>query len=87
MIPVAAQKQSADSVFQMVSRISRQNQVAFTSVTTGFSVGGIDLGSNNVRTVPEAKAALLVGNGTNASEVGEAWFVASQQPGPAPEPD
>ncbi|ALW86127.1 hypothetical protein AUC43_14110 [Hymenobacter sedentarius] len=81
VIPVAAQKQPADSVFQVVSRISRQNQVAFTSVTTGFSVGGIDLGSNNVRTVPEAQAALLVGNGTNASEVGEAWFVASQQLG------
>ena len=81
VIPVAAQKLPADSVFQIVSRVSRQNQVAFTSVSTGFSVGGIDLGSNNVRTVPETKAALLVGTGTNASEVGEAWFVASQQLG------
>ncbi|WP_310396386.1 M14 family zinc carboxypeptidase [Hymenobacter sp.] len=81
VIPVAAQKLAADSVFQIVSRVSRQNQVVFTSVSTGFSVGGIDLGSNNVRTVPEAKAAILVGTGTNASEVGEAWFVASQQLG------
>ncbi|MBD2767255.1 hypothetical protein IC235_05060 [Hymenobacter sp. BT664] len=81
VIPVAAQKLPPDSVFQVVSRVSRQAQVAFTSVTTGFSVGGIDLGSNNVRTVPEAKAAILVGTGTNSSEVGEAWFLASQQLG------
>ncbi|UOQ71210.1 zinc carboxypeptidase [Hymenobacter cellulosilyticus] len=81
VIPVAAQKLPADSVFQIVSRISRQNQVTFTSVGTGFSAKGIDLGSNNVRTAPETKAAILVGQGTNSSEVGEAWFVASQQLG------
>ncbi|WP_052695828.1 hypothetical protein [Hymenobacter sp. AT01-02] len=68
-------------MFQVVSRVSRQHHVTFTGVGTGFSLGGIDLGSNNVRTVPETKAALLVGTGTNASEVGEAWFVASQQLG------
>ncbi|RSK47518.1 M14 family zinc carboxypeptidase [Hymenobacter rigui] len=81
VIPVAAQALPADSVFQIVSRVSRQNQVTFTGVTTGFSLGGIDLGSNNVRTVPETKAALLVGTGVNAAEAGEAWFVASQQLG------
>ncbi|WP_046246351.1 M14 family zinc carboxypeptidase [Hymenobacter terrenus] len=81
VIPVAAQKLPADSLFRIVSRVSQQAQVAFTAVNTGFSVDGIDLGSNNVRTVPEAKAAILVGNGTNSAEVGEAWFVASQQLG------
>jgi hypothetical protein len=81
VIPVAAQKLPADSLFRVVSRVSRQAGVTFTGVATGFSTGGIDLGSNNVRTVPEAKAALLVGTGTNASEVGEAWFVANQQLG------
>ncbi|MCA8831496.1 M14 family zinc carboxypeptidase [Hymenobacter pini] len=81
VIPVSAQKLPADSVFQIVSRVSRQNQVTFTGVGTGFSLGGIDLGSNNVRTVPEVKAALLVGTGINAAEAGEAWFVASQQLG------
>jgi hypothetical protein len=81
VVPVAAQKVSADSVFTIVSRVSRRAQVTFTGVGTGFSLGGIDLGSNNVRTVPEAKAALLVGNGTNSSEVGEAWFLASQHLG------
>ncbi|UOG77112.1 zinc carboxypeptidase [Hymenobacter tibetensis] len=81
VVPVATQKLPADSVFQIISRVSRQAQVTFTGVSTGFSVGGIDLGSNNVRTVPEAKAALLVGAGTNVAEVGEAWFVASQHLG------
>ncbi|MBX0292988.1 zinc carboxypeptidase [Hymenobacter sp. HSC-4F20] len=81
VIPVAAQKLPADSLFQVVSRVGRQQQVSFTGVGTGFNLSGIDLGSNNVRTVPETKAALLVGTGLNASEVGEAWFVASQQLG------
>jgi hypothetical protein len=81
VVPVAAQKLPADSVFRVVSRVAQQARVTFTGVRTGFSVGGIDLGSNNVRTVPEAKAALLVGTGTNASEVGEVWYHASQQLG------
>lgn len=81
VVPVAGQKLPADSVFQVLNRVSKLAQVTFTSVTTGFSLGGIDLGSNNVRTVPETQAALLVGAGTTASEVGEAWFVASQHLG------
>ena len=81
VVPVAAQRLPADSVFRIVSRVAQRAQVSFTGVSTGFSVGGIDLGSNNVRTVPEARAALLVGAGTTASEVGEVWYHASQQLG------
>lgn len=56
-MPVAAQKLPADLVFRIVSRVAQRAQVTFAGVSTGFSVGSIDLGSNNVRTMPEGAAA------------------------------
>ena len=42
---------------------------------SGYSVRGIDLGSNNFRINKPVKVALLVGDGINAYEAGEVWHL------------
>ncbi|MFD2572861.1 M14 family zinc carboxypeptidase [Spirosoma soli] len=78
VIPVANQTLSADSLYKLVSSVSRQAGVTFTGVSTGFSASGIDLGSNNIRSLKKPEAAILVGQGINPSEVGEVWFLLSE---------
>ncbi|QHV94400.1 M14 family zinc carboxypeptidase [Spirosoma endbachense] len=78
VIPVAVQSISADSLYKLVNAISKQAGVTFTGVSTGFNAGGIDLGSNNIRTLKKPEAALLVGQGVNPSEAGEVWFLLSE---------
>ena len=45
------------------------------STNTGFSVKGIDLGSNNFRKIHKVKAAMFIGNGVSSYEAGEVWHL------------
>jgi len=45
------------------------------SANTGFSLKGIDLGSNNFRALKKPKVAMLIGDGVSSSEAGEVWHL------------
>ncbi len=75
VIPVGLQSISADSLYRLVDQIGKVTNIAITSVSTGFSVAGIDLGSANIRTVKKPEVALIIGEGVQANEAGETWFV------------
>ena len=78
-IPVASQTISADSLYRVIQEVAEKKQIAFESVTTGMSVQGIDLGSNNIRTLRKPKALLVTGQGVTSYEAGEVWFLLDQQ--------
>ncbi|MEZ4781735.1 MAG: M14 family metallopeptidase [Flavobacteriaceae bacterium] len=76
MIPVSKQqKLSSDEVYKIVSEANKKFNVPIYSTNTGFSVKGIDLGSNNFRTVQKPKVAMLVGDGVSSYEAGEVWHL------------
>jgi len=75
MIPVSKQKKSSDEVYKIVKDAQKKYNVPMYAVNTGFSTKGIDLGSNNFRTLKKPKAALLVGNGVSSYEAGEVWHL------------
>lgn len=75
VIPVVDQNLSADELFAVVKEASTTAGVEVLSVATGFSSEGIDLGSNNVRTVPQPKVAMLIGDGVAATDAGAIWYL------------
>jgi hypothetical protein len=76
MIPVSKQqKLSADKVYEIVSEAQKKFSVPIYSANTGFSIKGIDLGSNNFRTVKKPKIAMLIGDGVSSTEAGEVWHL------------
>ncbi len=75
VIPVQYQKISADSLYRLVNAAAQAVQISVTSAETGFSVSGIDLGSNNIRTVEKPEVAMVIGNGVNAYNAGAIWFL------------
>ena len=75
VVPVQQQTLSPDSLFRLVSRVSKQSGVAVQGVETGFSTQGVDLGSGSVRTLHRPEAALLVGTGISPYEAGEVWHL------------
>lgn len=90
IIPVQQQNLSPDSLFRLVSAVSKEAGVAIQGVETGYSVGGIDLGSNQVRTVKKPEALMLVGpgpssapfsSGVSAYEAGEVWHLLDRRVG------
>jgi hypothetical protein len=75
VIAVADQHLSADELYNTIKQTSVTAGVEVISVATGFSAEGIDLGSNNIRTVPQPKVAMLVGDGVAATDAGAIWFL------------
>ena len=80
-IPVNLQRISSDSLFYTVSRTSAETGVEIFPVATGLNLGGIDLGSNYMRTVQLPKVMMLVGTGVAATEAGEIWHLLDQRMG------
>jgi len=78
-IPVSVQKISADSLYNIIQQVVEENGVAMTSVTTGLSLQGVDLGSGNVKTLTKPQAMILTGQGVNSTEVGEVWFLLDEK--------
>jgi hypothetical protein len=75
VIPVAGQSISADSLFRLVKEVSQTSGINFTSVSTGFSAEGIDLGSSNIKAVRKPEVALAFGQGVTPSEAGQIWML------------
>jgi len=81
MVPVQQQYLRPDSLYRLVQRVSRQTGVEVRPLTTGFSTGGVDVGSGANRTLTTTRAAMLVGQGVSAYEAGEIWHLLDQRIG------
>jgi len=75
IIPVSKQKISNDSLFSLLQKVQNTYQLSIHGVKTGYSLKGIDLGSNSVRYVRKPKIAMLIGTGTRSYEAGEVWHL------------
>ena len=79
VLPVNLQRIAADSLFQLVAAAAKSTGIAIYSLNTGFSSGGVDLGSNNIRSIQKTEAAMIIGTGVAAAEAGEIWHLLDQR--------
>jgi len=75
VIPVKYQKISSDDLYKIVQEASLLTHIDVVGVTSGFSISGIDLGSNNIRSVNKPVVATFTGEGIDWTNVGENWFL------------
>jgi hypothetical protein len=78
-IPVNRQIISPDSLFRLVTKVSRASSVTIHSLFTSFSSEGIDLGSSLIQTIAPVKAAMIIGTGVAATEAGEIWHLLDER--------
>jgi hypothetical protein len=81
VVPVADQSIAADDLNKLVNEASQLSGVDAYPVSTGFSLEGVDLGSNNIRTVAPPKVAMLVGDGVAPNEAGFVWHLTDSKIG------
>ena len=80
MIPVVqGQTQSADAVFQIIQEATKRYQVPVDAVGTSLTPDGIDLGSRYFSLIEQPKILLLIGEGVNSNDIGEAWHLLDQR--------
>ncbi|GAB5552258.1 MAG: M14 family metallopeptidase [Saprospiraceae bacterium] len=75
MIPVADQSLSPSELNKIVNEAANAANVEVSTVTSGFSMSGPDLGSRSFQTVELPKIAMVIGEGTSSYEAGEIWHL------------
>ncbi len=77
-IPSQNQKINNEDLFNFLEKTSKENYINITGVKTGLNEG-IDLGSNNFKSITKPKVAMLVGNGIFGNDAGEIWHLFDQR--------
>jgi hypothetical protein len=80
-IPVNLQRIGADSLFTLVQQASTGTGITIHAVNTGYNAGGVDLGSNYIRTVKKPEVVMLIGPGVSPPEAGEIWHLLDERLG------
>ena len=75
LIPVSKQKISSEKLFDIINEIQNKYEVPIYNSESGYSIKGIDLGSNNFKINKPVKVAMLIGDGVNSYEAGEVWHL------------
>ncbi|MDG1398697.1 MAG: M14 family zinc carboxypeptidase [Polaribacter sp.] len=75
LIPVSKQKFKSDAIFKIIATAQKKFNIPVFATNSGFSLNGIDLGSNNFRVLEKSRPALLIGEGVNSYEAGEVWHL------------
>ena len=75
LIPVSKQNISSIELFTIIEQIQKKFNVPLVNAESGYSMKGIDLGSNNFRINKAVKIAMLIGEGVNSYEAGEVWHL------------
>ena len=77
-IPSQNQQLKGADLFAFLEKIAKENHLDIKGVTTGLN-DGIDLGSNNFRTIKKQKVAMLVGGRVFGNDAGEVWHLLDQR--------
>lgn len=76
LIPVSRQEVlTSAEVYDIVREAQNKFKLPIYAANTGFSIKGIDLGSNNFRAIIQPKVAMLIGDGVSSTEAGEVWHL------------
>jgi hypothetical protein len=70
VVPVAYQEISSDELFKVLTEAAKLSNITVHAISDGFSVAGIDLGSNNIRVLKKPSVAVIAaGNWTSVGEL------------------
>jgi Zinc carboxypeptidase len=71
VIPVAYQTLASDEIYRLLNEAAKLANINIYALTDGYSVNGIDLGSNNIRVLKKPVVAVIAGG--NWTSIGELW--------------
>ncbi|MFM8710341.1 MAG: hypothetical protein ACKOC7_03605, partial [Sphingomonadales bacterium] len=74
-----ANERWGSSLFSNAQRLADEHQVSMQVISTGLVDKGYDFGSDRVRPLSAPRVALLTGEGTSSTAVGEIWHFFDQQ--------
>ena len=74
LVSVKNQSLNSDQIYDLISDISSKNSIEIYGVKTGVA-DGIDLGSDQFKTIEKPIIGLIVGDGVRSYDAGEIWHL------------
>ncbi|ARS34168.1 M14 metallopeptidase family protein [Pontibacter actiniarum] len=84
LIPVSGQPVSAEELHRALQEVAQQNGLKVYALHTGFNPQGIKLGSPMMLPLEQPKVMMLIGDGVNSYDAGEAWHLMDERFGMRP---
>ncbi|MDA0711549.1 MAG: zinc carboxypeptidase, partial [bacterium] len=78
LIPAGIQNISREALEDILQTITQEDALDVYSLDTGYAPLALSLGSPSFDALQKPEIAILVGDGTRASNAGEAWFLLDQ---------
>ncbi|MDR2858985.1 MAG: hypothetical protein LBV64_01145, partial [Mediterranea sp.] len=75
LIPVSNQSVSSDELFALLKELGNKEQVTIIPITTGYSIKGVDLGSDSFRKINKPGVLVVTGGDVSSTEAGEVWHL------------
>lgn len=75
IVPRQNQTKSIAELLEVLKQAAKLGQLDIVGIKTGLTSDGIDIGSPNMEAVRIPKIAILVGEGTSSSDIGEVWHL------------
>jgi hypothetical protein len=76
VIPVGLQDAAVkDRLGDLLAEVASDNGIDVTGISTGLAADGVDLGSRTLRHLEPVRPMIVVGDGVNMLEAGEAWHL------------
>jgi len=75
IIPVAGQKMTEESLYELLEAAALRYKVKIRSISTGLAGTGVDLGSNSLLPLKKPVIAMLAGETVSSYEAGEVWHL------------
>ncbi len=78
-VPATRQELSGKALLDFLTQIAEENALTLYALPTGLTEPGIDLGSNDMKTLKHPRPLMLVGNGVSSYDAGEVWHLLDQR--------
>jgi len=79
LVPMGIQSVSSQEIKAMLRKQAAEDAVQVYALGTGYSTGGIDLGSPNFSSLRAPSTMILAGDGASGNDVGEIWHLFDQR--------
>jgi uncharacterized membrane protein len=79
LIITRSDNKNIEKFTQKISSLANEMKISVTSLSSGFSTSGVDLGSPDVKEIKMPKVAVISGNATSSLGFGELWYFFEQE--------
>lgn len=75
IIPLSDDQEDNERIYESVQLLASKYKIKLSQIRSGLALAGESIGSNELEVLEEKSIAIIVGEGVNAYEAGDCWYL------------